>query len=105
MTKYAAFVVAPNSDWKLLYKRDSIDAVKKELANISNKWQKYKYRFIMEPFIEDWGKDIHWINIGLSRIVEAPENLKFLEGKRMSDVIAWAVDRRLEYLESKRLKS
>jgi len=96
MTKYIAFLVAPDGDLKFIYKRNSINAVKKELEHISKKWEKYKYRFIMEPFIEDWGKDIHWINTGLSRIVEAPEDLKFLEGKRMSDVILWVMDKALE---------
>jgi len=102
MTKYEAMLVAPDSEWKLLYKRDSINEVKRELAHISKKWDKYKYKFIIEPVIEDRG-DSHWINIGLTRVVEAPEDLKFLEGKRMYDVIAWIVEKDTENLKSKGL--
>jgi len=104
MTKYMAYLVAPNADDKFLYKRDSIEAVKSALAHMGKKWERYKYRFIMEPVIEDRGYG-HWINIGLSRIVEAPEDLKFLEGKRLSDVISWIVEKRLKELEAKRLKA
>jgi len=95
MVKYKAFLVAPNGDWKVMYEKDSIEAVKRELEKNSDKWNRFKYRFIIVPI-----ETTDWINGG-SKVVYAPEEFKFMEGWNIIKVVGWFID---EYIESHPIK-
>jgi len=89
MVKYKALLVAPNGDWKVMYEKDSIEAVKKELEKNSDKLNRFN-KFIILSI-----KITNRISAG-SKVVYAPEEFKFMEGWNIIKVVGWFIDRYIE---------
>jgi len=90
MVKYKALLVAPNGDWKVMYEKDSIEAVQREIEKKADKWNRYPYRFVIMPI-----ETGNWINGG-SKVVYAPDEYKFMEGWDIVKVFGWFIDKYTE---------
>jgi len=102
--EYKLLLVSPKGYFHVIYGGKTLNKARRDLANLSDKWRAYPYRFIVEV------NDFYYKRIPKgpkynierdsayydAKVVEAPEGFEFMKGWDVLKVQSWIVGKDLD---------